>query len=338
MKALITGGSGFIGSHLAEYLLARGEEVFIIDNLSTGSISNISSLKSNPRFHYAIDTIFNEPLLAELVDEADVVYHLAASVGVKVVVENLVASIENNVKGTEIVLAAVNKKKKKILIASTSEVYGRGERDVFREGDDLQMGPTTKSRWSYACSKALDEYLALAYYQERNLPVTVVRLFNTVGERQTDAYGMVIPSLVRQALHNRPLTIHGDGRQSRCFCHVSDVVRALHQLMEHSSTNGQVYNIGSTQSISIEELADRVLLLTSSSSTKTLVPYEQAYASGFDDITRRVPDISKIYNLIGWQPTVALDEIITRIQDYIAKQDGVAANIPVQEKASSAIL
>lgn len=336
MKALITGGSGFIGSHLAEYLLARGQEVFVIDDLSTGAITNISGLKSNPLFHYFINSIFNESLLAELADEVDVVYHLAASVGVKVVVENLVGSIENNVRGTELVLAMASKKKKKVLIASTSEVYGRGEKEVFRESDDLQMGPTTKSRWSYACSKALDEYLTLAYHQERKLPVTVVRLFNTVGERQTDAYGMVIPSLVRQALHGAPLTIHGDGEQSRCFCHVSDVVRALHQLMEHPSTNGQVYNIGSTQSITINELADEILRLTNSSSSKQNIPYTEVYNAGFDDITRRVPDISKIYNLIGWQPTMKLEEIITRIRDYIAKQDGISVtNIaqPVKIKA-----
>lgn len=323
MKALITGGAGFIGSHLAEYLLARGQEVYVIDDLSTGAMANLASFKTKPHFHYVIDTIFNTSLLAELIDEVEAVYHLAASVGVKMVVENLVGSIENNVKGTELVLAAANKKKKKILIASTSEVYGRGHKETFKESDDLQMGPTTKSRWSYAASKALDEYLALAYHREKHLPVTVVRLFNTVGERQTDAYGMVLPSLVRQALHNRPLTIHGNGQQSRCFCHVSDVVRALHQLMEHPAANGQVYNIGSTQSITINELADQILRLTASSSPKSNIPYAEVYNTGFDDITRRVPDVNKIYNLIGWQPTIGLEEIITRLRDFIARQDRI---------------
>ena len=263
-------------------------------------------------------SVLSRRQMNETMRGVDIVYHLAASVGVKLVVEQLVASIENNVHGTEAVLAAAADARVPVLLTSTSEVYGRGDREIFSEDGDLAMGPTQRGRWSYACSKALDEYLAFAYHLEQDLPVTVVRLFNTVGERQSSHYGMVLPTFVRQALSGQPLTIYGDGQQSRCFCHVSDVVTALVGLMEHAGANGEVYNIGSTESVTMEQLADRVLALTGSRSQKVLVPYDQAYLAGFDDIRRRVPDISKIKALLGWQPTLGLDEIITRVRDDIA--------------------
>lgn len=310
---LVTGGAGFIGSHLADYLLAKGDEVYVLDDLSTGSIRNLEAARRSPRFHYVIGSVLNQPLLAELIDTVDSVYHLAASVGVKLIVERLVESIENNVKGTEYVLQMASKKGRKVLLTSTSEVYGRGRKEIFSETDDLMMGPTTKSRWSYACSKALDEYLAFAYHQEKGVPVTVARLFNTVGERQTDAYGMVLPTFVKQAIAGHPLTIHGDGAQSRCFCHVSDVVAALVNLMEHPAANGEVYNIGSTESVTMSELADRVISLTRSPSEKKYIPYKDAYPAGFEDISRRIPDISKIHTLIGFTPSHSLNQIIERL-------------------------
>lgn len=325
-RALITGGSGFIGSHLAEYLLKQGQAVTVVDDLSTGSISNIEHLKKNPHFRYTVDTILNRQLLAELIDSADVIYHLAASVGVKLIVSRLVDSIENNIRGTEYVLEFASKKKKKVLLTSTSEVYGRGERPDFSEDNDLMMGPTTKSRWSYACSKALDEYLGFAYYNEHGLPVVVARLFNTVGERQTDAYGMVLPSFIKQALSHQPLTIYGSGLQSRCFCYVKDVVEALYQLMEHSATAGEVYNIGSTENVTIDELADRVLAITNSISPKVYIPYHEAYREGFEDIQRRVPDIEKIKRLIGFEPSLTVDDIIRRLVKHLAVEAADAAS------------
>jgi len=252
----------------------------------------------------------------ELVSQVDVVYHLAASVGVKKIVGNLVESITNNVVGTETVLAAAAKYKKKVLLTSTSEVYGRDSQQPFKESDDLRMGPPEKTRWSYACGKALDEYLALAYYYERSLPVVIVRLFNTVGERQTSDYGMVLPTFARQAWQGEELTIHGDGRQSRCFCHVSDVVRALAGLMAYERAIGQVFNVGSSEEITIEDLADKVLQITGSKAEKVYVPYEKAYTKSFDDITRRVPSIDKVREVIGWQPTLGLDEIVQRVVAY----------------------
>lgn len=321
---LITGGAGFIGSHLAEYLLRKGDDVTVIDDLSTGSVANIDHLKSSPRLHYRVDSILRKGVLAELVDRADVIYHLAASVGVKLVVDRVLDSIDNNVRGTEYVLELASKKKKKVLIASTSEVYGRGNRASFSERDDLMMGPTTIGRWAYACGKAMDEYLAFAYASERGLPVTVVRLFNTVGERQSDAYGMVVPTFVRQALTGEPLTVFGTGKQSRCFCHVGDVVWALHKLMEHPESDGQVYNVGSNESVTIDELADRVIAITGSASSKTYIPYEQAYGEGFEDIDRRVPNIEKVRSLIGFQPTKSLDEIILAVHEHLARQLQVA--------------
>jgi UDP-glucose 4-epimerase len=317
MKALITGGAGFVGSHLAEALLARGDEVTVLDNLSTGSIENIEHLKPDPRFRYAIDTVINEPVTAELIDRADVVFHLAAAVGVRLIVESPVNTIETNVHGTEMVLKLANKKKKKVVIASTSEVYGKSDDVPFREEADLVMGPTSKGRWSYACSKAIDEFLALAYHKEKRLPVVVVRLFNTVGPRQTGRYGMVVPNFVKQALLSHPLAVHGDGSQSRCFTFVSDVVGALVKLAEHPDAVGRVFNVGNDrEEITILDLARRVLARTGSSSEIALVPYEQAYEEGFEDMRRRVPDLSRIRALIGYEPQVHLDEIIDRVAEY----------------------
>ena len=299
-RVLITGGAGFIGSHLAEKLLAEQYKVDVIDDLSTGSLANIIYLRTNPNFRFIQGTATDRRLLTETLRGDDAIYHLAASVGVRLVVEKLVQSIENNVKGGEAVLAVASDLGKKVLLTSTSEVYGRGDREVFSEEDDLAMGPTIKGRWSYACSKALDEYLAFAYHMERELPVTVVRLFNTVGERQSSHYGMVLPTFVKQAIAGQPLTIHGDGTQSRCFCHVSDVVGALQKLMESDEANGEVYNVGSTESVTIEELADRVIELTGSRSEKKFIPYDEAFRLGFEDINKRVPDISKIKRLISF--------------------------------------
>ena len=316
MRVLITGGAGFVGSHLADLLLEQGEEVFALDNLSTGSIDNIEHLKNHPRFRYTIDTVDNEPVLAELVDRADVVIHLAAAVGVKKIVEEPVHTIENNVHGTEVVLRHANKKKKLVVIASTSEVYGKSLDVPFHEDADLVMGPTSKHRWAYACSKAIDEFLGLAYYKEKKLPVIVIRLFNTVGPRQTGQYGMVIPNFVRQALANQPITVFGDGTQSRSFTYVGDVVDGLARLMRHSGAVGQVFNIGNGEEISIRALAERVKSLTGSSSDIVTIPYDQAYEAGFEDMPRRVPDITKIRNLVGYEPKVHLDEILTRVIDY----------------------
>jgi UDP-glucose 4-epimerase len=316
MRVLITGGAGFVGSHLADLLLEQGEEVFALDNLSTGSIENIEHLKHHPRFHYTIDSVDNEPVLAELVDRADAVVHLAAAVGVKKIVEEPVHTIENNVHGTEVVLRHANKKKKLVVLASTSEVYGKSLDVPFREDADLVMGPTSKHRWAYACSKAIDEFLALAYWKEKKLPVVIIRLFNTVGPRQTGQYGMVIPNFVRQALANQPITVFGDGMQSRSFTYVGDVVDGLVRLLRHPGAVGGVFNIGNGEEIAIRALAERVKTLTGSSSPIVTIPYDQAYEAGFEDMPRRVPDISKIRHLVGYEPRVHLDEILTRVIDY----------------------
>ena len=313
MRVLITGGAGFVGSHLAEALLGRGDEVYVLDDLSTGSIDNIAHLKSNPKFHYTIDTVTNEPLLAEMIDRCDTVVHLAAAVGVKLIVESPVRTIETNVHGTEVVLKVANKKKKLVLIASTSEVYGKSAKVPFSEDDDLVLGPTSKHRWAYACSKMIDEFLALAYWKERKLPVIVVRLFNTVGPRQTGQYGMVVPNFVRQAMTNVPITVFGDGTQSRSFTYVGDVVRAMVALINEPRAIGQVFNIGNGNEITIRDLALRIKQMTGSTSEIVTIPYDQAYEAGFEDMPRRVPDISKIRALVGYEPTVELDEILTRI-------------------------
>ena len=316
MRVLITGGSGFIGSHLADHYLSRGDEVSIIDDLSTGSIDNIAHLKSHPRFHYTIDTVQNVPLVAELADACDIIIHLAAAVGVKLIVESPVRTIETNVRGTEILLSVANKKKKRILIASTSEVYGLSTDVPFREDGNLVMGATTKGRWSYACSKAIDEFLALAYWREKKLPTTVVRLFNTVGPRQTGQYGMVIPTFVKQALSGRPITVYGSGEQTRCFGYVGDVVKALVALMDHPEAVGNVYNIGSGEEISINALAQRVRQLANSQSEIQHIPYGEAYEEGFEDMPRRVPDTTKVHKLVGFRAETKLDEILKEVIAY----------------------
>jgi UDP-glucose 4-epimerase len=316
MHALITGGAGFIGSHLAEALLARGDSVFVLDNLSTGSMENIVHLKGRPGFEYFIDSVENEGLLAELVDRSDVIFHFAAAVGVKLIVEQPVRTIETNVHGTEVVLKHANKKKKLVVIASTSEVYGKSEDVPFREDSDLVLGPTPKHRWAYACSKAIDEFLALAYWKERQLPVIVVRFFNTVGPRQTGQYGMVIPNFVRQALAGEPITVFGDGAQSRSFTHVADVVHALIKLVREPKAVGQVINVGNTGEISMLKLAERVRQLSGSKSPIKLVPYDEAYESGFEDMPRRVPDLSKVTALIGYKPRFSLDDILSQVIEY----------------------
>lgn len=316
MRALITGGAGFIGSHLSDALLTAGHQVSVLDNLSTGSIDNIGHLKGRAGFEYAIDTVTNEPLLAELVDRSDVVFHLAAAVGVKLIVEQPVHTIETNVHGTEVVLKHASKKKKLVFLASTSEVYGKSVDVPFREDADLVLGGTTKHRWAYACSKAIDEFLALAYWKERHLPVVIVRFFNTVGPRQTGQYGMVVPTFVRQALAGRPITVFGDGTQSRSFTDVSDVVRALVALMLEPRAVGQVFNIGNAGEVSILELAERVKRMTNSPSPIVKIPYDEAYEAGFEDMPRRVPDLSKIRALIGYEPRLGLDEILRRVIEH----------------------
>jgi UDP-glucose 4-epimerase len=313
MRALITGGAGFIGSHLAESLLAAGHDVFALDDLSTGAMDNIHHLREHRNFHYAIDSVTNEPVLAEHIDRCDVVFHLAAAVGVKLIVEEPVRTIETNVHGTEVVLKHASKKNKLVVIASTSEVYGKSPDVPFRETADLVMGPTHKHRWAYACSKAIDEFLALAYWKERKLPVIIVRFFNTVGPRQTGRYGMVIPRFVEQALANEPITVFGDGTQTRSFTYVGDVVRGLQALVAHRAAIGQVFNIGSQQEVSIMALAERVRELAGSESKIVTVPYDEAYEEGFEDMPRRVPDIGKIRASVGWEPKVGLDEILERV-------------------------
>ena len=320
MRALITGGAGFVGSHLSDLLLANGHEVWVLDNLSTGSIDNIAHLKDHPRFHYTIDSVMNEPLLAEMLDRSDVVFHLAAAVGVKKIVEEPVATIETNVHGTEVVLKHASKKRKLVVVASTSEVYGKSLQVPFSETADLVLGPSDKHRWAYACSKLIDEFHALAYYKEKKLPVIVVRLFNTVGPRQTGQYGMVIPNFVKQALSGRPITVFGDGTQSRSFTFVGDVVRALLALVEHPGAIGQVYNIGNGEEITIRALAEKIKAMTGSSSEIVTIPYDQAYEAGFEDMPRRVPDISKINALVGYRPTVDLDEILATVIEFFRTQ------------------
>jgi nucleoside-diphosphate-sugar epimerase len=320
VRYLITGGAGFIGSHLAERLLDRGDHVVLLDNLSTGSMENIRHLKTSARMEYHLDSIENRRLVAELVDDADIVVHLAAAVGVRLIVESPVRTIETNVNGTQIILEAAERKRKLVLTASTSEVYGKSTQVPFREEADLVLGPTTKGRWSYAASKALDEFLALSYWRERKVPVVVVRLFNTVGPRQTGRYGMVLPNFVKQALENAPITVYGSGTQSRCFCDVRDTVEALIRLMDTDKSVGEVVNIGNTEEISMTALAEAVKGRTKSSSDITYVPYDQAYEPGFEDMMRRVPSVDKLHGLTGFRPETKLTEIIDRVASYLLEK------------------
>ena len=320
MRFLITGGAGFIGSHLAEHLLLRGDSVVLLDNLSTGSMANIRHLKSSERMSYHLDNIENRQLLAEVVDDADVVVHLAAAVGVKLIVESPVRTIETNVNGTQLILEAACKKRKLVLTASTSEVYGKNINVPFQEDADLVLGPTTKGRWSYAASKALDEFLALSYWKEKKLPVIVVRLFNTVGPRQTGRYGMVLPNFVKAALDGQPISVYGNGRQSRCFCDVRDTVQALTRLIDTPRAIGEVVNVGNTEEISIEALARLVKERTRSASPIQFIPYDQAYEPGFEDMMRRVPSVEKLHSLTGFRPQTPLNEIIDRVTAYFQSQ------------------
>jgi UDP-glucose 4-epimerase len=316
MNVFITGGAGFIGSHLAERCLAEGWHVAVLDDLSTGAFENIARLKTKPAFSYQIDSVFNEPLVAEMVDCADIVFHLAAAVGVKLIVDSPVRTIETNVHGTEVVLRCAAKKNKPVMFASTSEVYGKSTRLPFRESDDLVLGPTDIGRWSYAASKALDEWLALAYCRERGLPVTVLRFFNTVGPRQSGRYGMVLPTFVRQALRGQPLTVHETGEQRRCFSYVGDVVEALVRLALTPAAVGEVVNIGHDQEVTINELAALAIEITGSPSLVEHISYDQAYGSGFQDMPRRVPCLEKLKGLVNYRPTTSLDTIVRRVVDY----------------------
>jgi UDP-glucose 4-epimerase len=313
MRYLITGGAGFIGSHLSETLLGRGDEVFILDDLSTGSVENIRHLKTDARFQYFFDSIMNQHLLAELVDESDVIIHLAAAVGVRLIIDSPVRTLETNVRGTQSVLDAASKKKKVVFIASTSEVYGKSDKVPFHEDADLVLGATTKARWSYAASKALDEFLALSYWKERKQPVKIARFFNTVGPRQTGRYGMVLPNFVQQALAGEPITVYGTGKQSRCFCDVRDSVESLLRLLATERSVGEVVNIGTDEEITIEGLAHVVKDRTGSDSPITFVPYDKAYEAGFEDMPRRVPSLEKLEELTGFRPATPLAEIVDRV-------------------------
>jgi len=315
-RALITGGAGFIGSHLSEALLERGWTVQVIDDLSTGSIENISHLKGHPHFSYVLDSVMNRSLMLELVDRTDVIFHLAAAVGVKLIVEKPVYTIETNIKATELILELAARKHKPMLLASTSEVYGKLDKPKFSEDDDLILGPTSRARWCYAASKIIDEFLARAYYKEKGLPAVVVRLFNTIGPRQTGQYGMVVPRFVRCALAGEPIPVYGDGTQRRSFTWVGDVITAVLALIEHPKAYGEVFNIGHSKEISIYDLAVLVKAMTHSLSEIVLVPYEEAYEAGFEDMPRRVPDISKIQGLIGYQPILDLPDMLDRIVVY----------------------
>jgi len=313
MKYLITGGAGFIGSHLADELLRRGNHVVVIDDLSTGAMENIEHLRYRPGFRYVIDTVMNRHLSAELVDQCDVIFHLAAAVGVRLIVESPVKTIETNVSATELILGLATKKRKKVLVTSTSEVYGKSQKLPFSEQDDLLIGPPDKGRWSYACSKGLDEFLALAYWREKKLPTIVVRLFNTIGPRQTGHYGMVVPTFIRQALAGEPITVFGDGSQSRCFGWVGDIVNALIALSDHPEAVGKVFNIGNNEEVTILELAQRVKKIVGSKSPIRMISYDQAYETGFEDMHRRIPNLERIRQLVGYKPTKTLDQMLESI-------------------------
>ena len=335
MRYLITGGAGFIGSHLAERLLEKGEQVVLLDNLSTGSMENIRHLKGSDRLEYHLDGIENRQILAELVDDADVIVHLAAAVGVKLIVESPVRTIETNVNGTQMILEAASKKKKLVLIASTSEVYGKNTNVPFHEDADLVLGATTKGRWSYAASKALDEFLALSYWKEKKQPVIVVRFFNTVGPRQTGRYGMVLPNFVKRALDGDPIEVYGNGQQSRCFCDVRDTVEALLRLMPLDRAVGEVINIGNTEEVTIENLAKIVKHRTGSDSPIQFVPYDKAYEPGFEDMMRRVPSIEKLHALTAFRPQTSLADIIDRVSAYFRQKEGLLSGTAVAKRSAS---
>jgi len=320
MKALVTGGAGFIGSHLAEKLLSAGNSVDVIDDLSTGSMRNIQGCRENTAFQFVLGSAMDEQLMNMLVDRNDIIFHLAAAVGVNLIVREPVRTIETNIKGTEVVLEIAKKFRRPVVIASSSEVYGKSEKVPFSEDDDCVFGPTTFSRWSYACSKAIDEFLGLAYHRQFDLPVLILRFFNTVGERQTGQYGMVIPRFVRSALRGEPIQVYGDGKQTRCFGYVKDVVDGMIALIDDPESYGHVYNIGSTEEVSIEQLARRVKALTGSSSEIRYVPYEEAYSQAFDDLRRRVPSLEKIKNRIGYTPARSLDDTLKIIIDFMRRE------------------
>ena len=333
-RALITGGAGFIGSHLADALLRRGWAVQIIDDLSTGSITNIDHLKEQPNFSYLLDTVMNRTMTLEAVDRADVVYHLAAAVGVRLIIEQPVRTIETNIQATKLILELCDRKKKPILLTSTSEVYGKLDAPKFNEEDNLVLGTTSRARWCYAGSKIIDEFLAKAYYHERGLPTVVVRLFNTIGPRQTGQYGMVVPRFVQQALSNNPITVYGDGTQQRSFTWVGDVVNALIELMDLEEGRGEVFNLGHHQEISIRDLAQLIQGLTGSSSIIKFIPYNEAYEAGFEDMARRLPDLSKVERFIGYKPSIDLQEMLKRIIDY-HRQAASGSDTPSAARAAS---
>jgi len=325
LRVLITGGAGFIGSHLGEWFIARGATVTAVDDLSTGRHSNIAHLEEHPGFRFVYESVLNETVMDRLVGECDVIFHLAAAVGVDLIIKRPVQTIETNVLGTEAVLRLARRYHRKVVIASTSEVYGKSDNHPYEEGDDRLLGPTTRSRWAYAESKALDEFLALAYYKEYRVPVVVVRLFNTVGPRQSGAYGMVIPRLVQQAVEGRPLTVYDDGKQSRCFCDVRDVVRALADLVLTPAAEGEIFNVGSREEITILTLARRILELSGSASPIEFVPYERAYDSDFEDMRRRMPNLRKIRRFIGWEPRIPLDQTLREVIAEFRARAGIEA-------------
>ncbi len=323
MKVLITGGAGFIGSHLCEKLLGMGDEVTVLDNLSTGRYENVAHLKENPKFNLVVGDILNEALVDKLCEKTDIIFHLAAAVGVELIVKRPLESLTTNIKGSEIVLEMAQRYNRKVLITSTSEIYGKNVNGPLKENDDRILGSPLKSRWSYSTAKAVDEMLAYVYWKEKGLPTIIVRLFNTVGPRQTGAYGMVIPRFVTQALRNEPLTVYGDGSQSRCFLHVQDAVDALVKLMQSPRSAGQVFNVGSQEEITIRELAEKVIQITRSKSKIVYIPYNEAYEEGFEDMERRMPDISKVQKLIGYQPTINLESILKSVIEYHKQQNKV---------------
>ncbi len=318
---LITGGCGFIGSHLAGLLLERGERVTLLDDLSTGALANIADIKEDPRLTVVIESIFNKEVLNTLIDRADIIIHLAAAVGVRLIIENPVHTIETNVKGTEMVLEGANRDKKRVILASTSEVYGKSTKLPFKEEDELVIGATNLARWGYACSKALDEFMGFAYYHEKHLPVNICRFFNTVGPRQTGQYGMVLPRFVKNALLGKPLEVHGDGTQSRCFSHVSDIVKGISSLAGRDNITGEIFNLGSREEISILELAEKVIEQTKSTSEIKMIPYEEAYTKGFEDMQRRLPDISKAEKMLGFKSEHSLTSIIDDVIAYLESSE-----------------